>query len=105
MRQMHVAEVKRQLREALNAAERGASTVVLRHGKPVAVIGPVKQDPRPDLPKPRKPGGLLALAGLLSDWETMEEDMAEIIAERQNDLGRPLPPAFIELLEFEEPPG
>ena len=105
MRRMQVAEVKRQFREVLNAAEQGESTVVLRYGKPVAVIGPVKQNPRPDLPKPRKPGGLLALAGLLSDWETMEEDMAEIIAERQNDFGRPLPPEFIELLESEEPPG
>jgi prevent-host-death family protein len=95
MRRMQVAEAKREFREVLNAAERGESTVILRYGKPVAVIGPVTNGvDRPELPKPKKPGGLLSLIGLFEDWDTMEEDMAEVIAERQQEWGRPLPDLF-----------
>jgi prevent-host-death family protein len=97
MRRMQVAEAKREFREVLNAAERGESTVILRYGKPVAMVTPIETgDPRPDLPKPKEPGGLLSLAGLFSDWETMEEDMAEVVAMRQQDFGRPLPPELLD---------
>jgi antitoxin (DNA-binding transcriptional repressor) of toxin-antitoxin stability system len=85
-----VAEVKRDFKRVLDAAERGETTVVTRHGRPVAVIGPPG---RPPLPKPTKPGGLLALAGLMEGWDTFEQDMAEIVAARQLERGRP-PPDF-----------
>jgi len=41
MQERPVAEVKRDFRRVLDAAERGESTVVLRHGRPVAAIAPV----------------------------------------------------------------
>lgn len=94
MKEMPVAEVKRDFKQILDAAERGESTVVLRHGKPVAVVGPfIRTRTPPPLPKPRKPGGLLSMVGALSSWETLEEDMAQIVADRQKEMGRP-PPDF-----------
>jgi antitoxin (DNA-binding transcriptional repressor) of toxin-antitoxin stability system len=85
-----VARVKRDFRRLLDAAERGERTVILRHGRPVATLGPVRVD-RPDLPVPRRPGGLLALLGTLADWDTMDADLAEVIAARQEALDRPAP--------------
>ncbi|HEV8632975.1 MAG TPA: type II toxin-antitoxin system Phd/YefM family antitoxin [Chloroflexota bacterium] len=94
MREAPVAEVKRDFKRVLDDAERGESTVVMRHGKPVAVIGPYQAEkPRRELPKPKQPGGLLAMAGLLADWDTIDEDIAEIVASRQLEYGRP-PPDF-----------
>jgi prevent-host-death family protein len=92
VRELPVAEAKRDFKRVLDAAERGESTLVMRHGKPVAVIGPyqAKQAHR-ELPRPIEPGGLLSLAGLLADWETIDEDIAEIIASRQLEWGRPPP--------------
>jgi prevent-host-death family protein len=83
VREVPVAEAKRDFKRVLDAAERGESTVVMRHGKPVAAIGPYEAErPRRQLPKPIEPGGLLSLAGLLADWDTIDEDIAEIIAAR-----------------------
>jgi antitoxin (DNA-binding transcriptional repressor) of toxin-antitoxin stability system len=94
VRQAPVAEVKRDFKRVLDDAGRGEPTVVMRHGKPVALIGPYRsQTPGRELPKPEKPGGILAMIGLFDDWETMEEDMAEIVASRQLEHGRP-PPDF-----------
>jgi prevent-host-death family protein len=87
-----VAIVKRDFRRLLEAAERGQRTLILRHGRPVAVLGPIRTD-RPDLPLARRPGGLLSLLGAFSDWETMEEDIAEVVGARQAALDRP-PPEF-----------
>jgi prevent-host-death family protein len=86
-RQMPVAELKRDFREVLDEAERGRETVVLRHGRPVARIAPYEQQ----LPRPEKPGGLLALVGMFADWEEMDQDIAEIIADRQRETDRPVP--------------
>jgi prevent-host-death family protein len=96
MRELPVADAKRDFKRVLDAAERGESTLITRNGRPTAVVGPAPapqlpwHEPRP-LPKPKKPGGLLAMAGMLADWETIEEDIAQIIAERQLDMGRPPP--------------
>ena len=92
MRTKAVAEVKRDFRRVLDAAEHGESTVVLRRGRPVAVIAPVPSaDRRPPLPRPRKPGGLLALVGTFEEWPEVEEDLAAIVAARQQASDR-LPP-------------
>lgn len=85
-----VAVVKRDFRRLLDAAERGERTVILRHGRPVAVLGPVRSD-RPNRPIARERGGLLALLGSFADWETMEEDLAEVVAARQTASDRPPP--------------
>ncbi len=94
MKRMPAAEFKRDFSKVLDAVQRGEQVLVLRHGKPVAVIGPV---PEPEgsitLPKPKLPGGLLSMIGALADWETFEEDMAEIVASRQYAVDRP-PPEF-----------
>ncbi len=90
---MPVADLKRDFSSVLDAAERGEQTVVLRHGKPVAVLGPVDAPANRLLPKPKRPGGLLAVVGLFEDWETMDQDMAEIVASRQDAIDRP-PPDF-----------
>lgn len=87
-----VAVVKRDFRRLLQAAERGERTLILRHGRPVAELGPVRTG-RPELPllPPRRPGGLLALLGLFADWETMDADLADIVAERRAAANRPAP--------------
>jgi len=79
---------------ALEAAERGEPTIILRDGQAIAMLRPIEEgSSRPDLPRPREPGGLLSLVGLFDDWATMDEDIAEIMAERRKDFGRP-PPKF-----------
>ena len=85
-----VAVVKREFRRLLEAAERGRRTVILRHGRPVAELGPVRAE-RPELPLARRPGGLLALLGSFSDWQSMDADVAAVIAERQAAADRPAP--------------
>ncbi|MBI3977269.1 MAG: type II toxin-antitoxin system prevent-host-death family antitoxin [Chloroflexi bacterium] len=89
---MQVADLKREFSQVLDAAERGEPTIVLRHGKPVAVVAPLAEGgERITLPAARRPGGLLAVVGLFSDWETMEDDIAEIVAARQQAIDRPAP--------------
>jgi prevent-host-death family protein len=85
-----VAVVKRDFKRLLEAAEHGRRTVILRHGRPVAVLGPVCAD-HPELPAPRLPGGLLALLATFEDWETLDADIREVLAARQSALDRPLP--------------
>jgi antitoxin (DNA-binding transcriptional repressor) of toxin-antitoxin stability system len=83
-----VAVVKRDFSRLLEAAEQGRRTVILRHGRPVATLGPVCAE-HPELPLPRRPGGLLALLGAFADWETLDADMAEMVAARQSAVDRP----------------
>jgi antitoxin (DNA-binding transcriptional repressor) of toxin-antitoxin stability system len=85
-----VALAKRDFRRLLEAAEHGQRTVILRHGRPVAELGPVRHD-RADLPVARRPGGLLALLGALEDWDTMQADIGAVIAARQAAADRPPP--------------
>jgi antitoxin (DNA-binding transcriptional repressor) of toxin-antitoxin stability system len=62
-----MALAKRDFRRLLDAAEHGQRTVILRHGRPVAELGPIRHD-RSDLPVARRPGGLLALLGAFEYW-------------------------------------
>ncbi len=87
-----VAMVKRDFSRLLEAAEHGQRTVISRHGRPVAELGPLRSE-RPELPLPRRPGGLLSLLGALADWEALDADIAEIVAARQSAADRP-PPEF-----------
>ena len=87
-----VAVVKREFSRLLAAAEHGQRMVILRHGRPVAALGPVRSE-HPDLPLPRRPGGLLALLGALADWDTLDADIAEVLAARHGAVDRP-PPEF-----------
>jgi prevent-host-death family protein len=85
-----VAVVKRDFSRLLEAAAHGQRTVILRHGRPVAALGPVRAE-QPDLPLPRRPGGLLALLGAFEDWQTLDADMADVLATRQSAVDRPPP--------------
>ena len=92
MHRMSVANIKREFSSVLKDAERGEHTVVLRHGKPVAVIGPVAgPNGAPALTTARHQGGLLALVGLLNDWDTIDEDIGAIVTERGQALDRAVP--------------
>src|SRR5262245_21909035 len=92
MHRKAVAEVKRDFRSVLDAAEQGEATVVLRHGRPVAVIAPLPPaDRRAPLPRPARPGGLLALVGTFEDWPEIEADLAAIVAQRGQASDRPPP--------------
>jgi antitoxin (DNA-binding transcriptional repressor) of toxin-antitoxin stability system len=86
-----VAVVKRDFHRLLEAAEHGRRTVILRHGRPVAALGPVRPE-HPERPLPGRPGGLLALLGAFEDWQTLEADIADVITARQSAKDRP-PPA------------
>lgn len=90
-RRLPVAELKRDFRRVLDAAEQGHGTVVLRNGRPVARVAPFEGEGRPRLPRPARPGGLLAVSGLLADWETFEADIAEIVRGRADVADRPAP--------------
>lgn len=52
-------EARNQLPDLLNDAERGRSTVITRHGKPVAALVPIKDFKE----KPAKPVSILDLEG------------------------------------------
>ena len=92
MKRMPVAEFRRELHKVIEAAERGESTIILRRGKAVAVIGPVRNGIGvEDGTGAQSHGGLLAVAGLLANWETIDADMAEVIAMRQATKDRPAP--------------
>jgi prevent-host-death family protein len=93
MHQRAVADVKRDFKRVLDAAEQGNTTVVVRHGRPVALITPVRPTGLPVVPRARKPGGLLALIGTFEEWPEIESDVASIVAGRQDALDRP-PPTF-----------
>jgi prevent-host-death family protein len=90
MKKVPVADAKRRFSDLLRAAELGDPAVILRHGKPVAILGPFTDtEAQGRLPAPRRPGGLLSLVGLFEDWDTMDRDVAEIIEARQEVLDRP----------------
>ena len=92
MRAMPVVNAKGDFRQVLDAAERGEETVILRRGKPVAVIMPVPEDrSRSPLPVARRSGGLLSILGLFDTWDTIEQDIADVVAARQQTTDRPPP--------------
>jgi antitoxin (DNA-binding transcriptional repressor) of toxin-antitoxin stability system len=79
----------RHFRAVLDAAESGELRVVLRRGKPVAVITPFPAHAETSLPAQRQPGGLVAAVGLFADWDTFEDHVAEVIAARGKAHDRP----------------
>jgi prevent-host-death family protein len=86
-----VADFKRDFARYASEVERGASVVVTRHGKPVGAFVPAPGMSAKALPAPKHPGGLLALIGLLEEWDTMEADMAQVVRARRRERSRPMP--------------
>lgn len=84
-----VAEAKRRFSELAERVGRGESFVIVSRGRPVVALVPAQ---RVDDEQPRPPTGLAAFAGALADeWDTVDEDMAEIVTARQQVPDRPAP--------------
>jgi prevent-host-death family protein len=86
MTRVAVAEAKARFSELIDRASRGERFLVLRHGRPAAALVPVPPEPEPA----RATTGLASLAGII-DWEEFPALMDEIVADRQNEQGRPAP--------------
>lgn len=84
-----VAEAKRRFSELADRVGRGESFVIVSRGRPVVALVP-PQRAAEEVSQPAI--GLAAFAGALADeWDTVDEDMAEIVAARQHAADRPAP--------------
>jgi prevent-host-death family protein len=87
-----VAEAKRRFSELIDRVARGERFVVTRRGKPVlALVAPSDATAVRESPKKR---GFLALMGVLDGVEGADEwyeEMQRIVADRQNQVPRPMP--------------
>lgn len=81
-----VAETKRRFAELIDRVLDGERFVVTRRGRPAAAIVPATQEA---ISGDREFVGLAAFAGILEDVPEFEEVMADVIASREKDLGRP----------------
>lgn len=84
-----VADAKRRFSELAERVGRGESFVILSRGRPVVALVPPQQvaeeESQPAI-------GLAAFAGALAgEWDTVDEDMAEIVSRRQQVSDRPAP--------------
>lgn len=87
-----VAEFKRNFHSYVDEVLHGRRVRVVRHGRPVGDFVPAGAGMTASvLPLATRPGGLLALAGLFSDWKEMESDVARIVADRRRAGQRPAP--------------
>lgn len=82
-----VAEAKRRFSELAQRVSHGESFVILNRGKPTVALVP----PQRARDSVRKPLGFAAFAGALAEWETIDEDMQEVIDARQQATDRPAP--------------
>ena len=82
-----VADAKRRFSELIERVGNGESFTVLKHGKPVLALVPPEHAEEVE----PQPLGLLAGAGFLAEWETIEDDMAEVLAARAEETFRDLP--------------
>ncbi len=84
---LSVAEAKARFSELIDRVGRGERFIVTRRGKPaVGLIPPSEMSPQR-----QRPLGLLAGLGALAEWETLEEDMREVVASRRKARDRPPP--------------
>ena len=85
---MSGSEAKRRFSELADRVGEGESFVIVNRGHPVlALVPPQRVD---DLALP--PSGLAAFAGALAgEWDSVDEDMVEIVAARQHVIDRPGP--------------
>ena len=95
---MSVAEVKRRFSELIGRVLEGERFIVTDRGRPVMSLSPVPREASTE-PETARPGGLLALAGILEGVmtdEEVDEMVAEIYADRRRSKPRPLPPDLFE---------
>ena len=83
-----VAEAKRRFSELIERVGRGERFVICRRGKPaVALVSPDEVRTRPE----GRPVGLAAVAGALSDWDSLDDVVAEIYSSRRKAKDREVP--------------
>lgn len=83
-----VADAKRRFSELADRVGHGESFVVVNRGRPVLALVPPQRVTEDE----SGPVGLAAFAGILADeWESVDEDMAEIVAARGSADDRPPP--------------
>ena len=82
-----VAEAKRRFSELTDRVAAGEAFLVVRRGKPAVALVP----PQRAVQHRGAPLGFAAFAGVMADWESMEEDMSAIVAARQHSQDRPAP--------------
>jgi prevent-host-death family protein len=76
---LNVADAKRRFSELIDRVGRGEQFIVARRGTPVlALVAPDRVDESVDV----RPGGILSLVGLFSDWPEMEDDLRAVVASR-----------------------
>jgi prevent-host-death family protein len=86
--QIGVADAKRRFSELADRVGNGESFLIVNRGRPVLALVPPQRLAEDDV----RPVGLAAFAGALAgEWDTVEEDMEEIIAARQEIADRPPP--------------
>lgn len=85
-----VAEAKRRFSELIERVRSGEHFVVTRRGKPVMALVPPAAA-RTEMGE-KKPAGLLALVGVLEDWDwDHEEFVKEIYSARRKARDRSVP--------------
>jgi len=83
-----VAEAKRRFSELIERGGHGERFVISRRGKPVvALVSPREVRTRPQ----GQPLGLAAVAGALSDWDSLDDVVAEIYSSRRKAKEREVP--------------
>jgi len=84
--QIGVAEAKRRFSELADRVGDGESFLIVNRGRPVLALVPPQRLAEDEV----RPVGLAAFAGALADeWDTVEDDMDEIIAARRHVVDRP----------------
>lgn len=86
--ELGVAEAKRRFSELAERVSRGESFLILNRGRPAVALVPPQRARHSD----HKPVGFAAVAGALAEWDTIDEDMAEVIEMRKQATDRPVPP-------------
>jgi prevent-host-death family protein len=86
--QIGVADAKRRFSELADRVGNGESFLIVNRGRPVLALVPPQRLADDEV----RPVGLAAFAGVLAGaWDTVEEDVAEIVAARQHVVDRPPP--------------
>ena len=89
---INVAEAKKRFSELIERVGHGERIVIARRGTPVMGIVPPNEvgGPAGGVAR-RQPVGLAAVAGALSDWDDIDDAVAEIYAQRDRAVDRPAP--------------
>jgi prevent-host-death family protein len=86
--QVGVADAKRRFSELADRVGQGESFLIVNRGRPVLALVP----PQRLADDETRPAGLAAFAGALAgEWDTVDDDMTEIVAARQQVVDRPPP--------------